>query len=83
MIRLGYLTWARREVEVQVPTMVTPNGIRMLTADTIDLSGRVGLLFNPTALWLGAHWSGHCRRLCVNLVPCLTVWITLPGGTEP
>lgn len=23
------------------------------------------------------------KRHCINLVPCLTVWVRLPGGNEP
>lgn len=42
-----------------------------------------GLLWNPHALWLGAHYSPMNRRHCINLVPCLTVWVRLPGGKEP
>lgn len=45
--------------------------------------GAIGLLFNPCALWVGAHYSKHQRRWCINLVPMLTVWLTLRGGTEP
>lgn len=43
----------------------------------------VGLLFNRHALWIGAHYSTYNRRLCINLIPCLTVWVTLPGGKNP
>lgn len=43
----------------------------------------VGLLFNRHALWIGAHYSPYNRRLCINLIPCLTVWVTLPGGKNP
>lgn len=46
-------------------------------------SAFVGLLFNPSAWWVGAHWSSHNKRLCINLIPCLTVWVTLPGGGLP
>lgn len=42
-----------------------------------------GLLFNSNALWVGAHYSKQNKRLCVNLLPCLTVWVTLPGGMLP
>lgn len=41
---------------------------------------KIGVVFRPGSLWLGAHWSGYNRRLCVNIVPMLTVWFTLPGG---
>lgn len=43
----------------------------------------IGVLWNPHALWVGAHYSKYNRRLCVNIVPCLTVWLSLEGGTEP
>lgn len=48
-------------------------------------SGRwsYGLLFNPHAWWLGVHYSSYNRRYCINLLPCLTVWVSLPGGNEP
>jgi hypothetical protein len=44
---------------------------------------RAGWLFNCGALWVGAHYSPANRRWCVNLVPCVTVWIALSGGKEP
>lgn len=44
---------------------------------------RVGVLFRFASFWMGAHWSPFNRRLCVNLVPCVTVWVTLEGGNVP
>ena len=44
---------------------------------------RIGFLFQPGAVWVGAHYSKWHRRLCINLVPFLTVWIMLPGGVPP
>lgn len=44
---------------------------------------KAGLLFRWGSLWVGAHWSPTNKRLCVNLVPCLTVWVTLSGGKTP
>jgi hypothetical protein len=41
---------------------------------------RAGMLINWRAWWVGAHWSSTNRRLCLNLVPCLTLRATLPGG---
>lgn len=43
----------------------------------------LGVYLNLGAVWVGGHWSSYNRRLCVNLVPCLTVWLVLPGGNEP
>lgn len=43
----------------------------------------VGVLFNPKALWVGAHYGEHHKRWCINILPCLTVWWTKPGGYLP
>ncbi len=50
-----------------------------LVADTV----RCGLLFRWSSLWVGAHYSPYNRRWCINLVPCVTLWITLKGGRVP
>jgi hypothetical protein len=42
-----------------------------------------GVLFNPYALWVGAHYSTYNRRLCINVLPMLTFWIVFKGGTVP
>jgi hypothetical protein len=44
---------------------------------------RVGVLFRWGSIWVGAHWSGPHKRLCVNFVPFVTVWVTAPGGDVP
>lgn len=46
-------------------------------------SWRYGWLVRPGSLWVGAHWSPENKRLCINLLPCVTVWVVLPGGTAP
>lgn len=42
-----------------------------------------GILFRWGSIWLGAHYSGYNRRWCINLVPCVTIWVTLKGGNKP
>ncbi|QJD54790.1 putative DNA ligase [Pseudomonas phage MR6] len=42
-----------------------------------------GLLVNWRALWIGAHYSPAHKRLCVNLLPGVTLWWTRPGGQLP
>lgn len=42
-----------------------------------------GLIFRLESLWVGIHWSKTNRRLCVNLIPCLTFYVTLAGGDTP
>lgn len=55
-----------------------------LTMAAIALKGfRMGLLFRMGSAWVGVHWSGYNKRLCVNVVPFVTFWVTLPGGIAP
>lgn len=42
-----------------------------------------GILFRWGSWWIGGHWSDHNKRLCVNPVPMITVWITAEGGETP
>lgn len=44
---------------------------------------KAGLLFRLGSFWIGAHWSSQHHRLCINLVPCVTLWVTAPGGVRP
>jgi hypothetical protein len=44
---------------------------------------RIGVKFQLGGLWVGAHYSTYNRRLCVNVLPCCTVWITLKDGIAP
>lgn len=43
----------------------------------------VGLLLNWRAFWVGWHYSEHHRRLCVNVLPCITIYYVKPGGVIP
>jgi hypothetical protein len=42
-----------------------------------------GIRFRLGSLWIGAHWSAQNRRLCVNFLPCCTLWLVWPGGIRP
>lgn len=42
-----------------------------------------GLLVNWQALWVGVHYSQYSGRVCVNLLPCVTLWVCAPGGVQP
>lgn len=33
-----------------------------------------GVLFNPKAFWVGAHYGSKDKRLCLNLLPFVTLW---------
>ena len=43
----------------------------------------VHLIFRLKSLWIGAHYSAYNKRLCVNVLPCVTIAITLTGGNTP
>lgn len=42
-----------------------------------------GFLFRLASLWVGVHYSTYNRRFCINLIPCVTLWVTLKGGNRP
>lgn len=44
---------------------------------------RCGWLLNKHSLWMGVHYSTNNKRWCINLIPCVTFWITKPGGNTP
>lgn len=44
---------------------------------------RCGVLVRLASCWMGLHYSSHDRRFCFNPLPCLTLWVTLPGGLVP
>ncbi len=43
---------------------------------------KCGVLIRLSSLWVGAHWSPFQRRLCVNLIPCVTFWFGTPPNVE-
>jgi hypothetical protein len=42
-----------------------------------------GWLVRKESLWMGVHYSAFNKRWCINLIPCVTLWITRPGGKAP
>lgn len=52
-------------------------------AGCVTIHNSVGLLVNWRAFWVGAHYSKTDKRLCLNLIPCVTLWWTKPGGRLP
>lgn len=42
-----------------------------------------GFVMRKGSFWIGAHYSDYNRRWCINFLPCVTVWVVLPGGTCP
>lgn len=42
-----------------------------------------GLLHRWGSFWIGAHWSPYNKRLCINIIPTVTIWIIGKGGKEP
>jgi hypothetical protein len=46
-------------------------------------ASRWGVIFRLRSFWVGCHYSDRHMRFCINLVPCLTFWFTLKGGSPP
>lgn len=44
---------------------------------------KAGVLFRWSSFWIGAHWSPFNKRLCINFVPCVTVWLVASDGVTP
>lgn len=42
-----------------------------------------GILIRPWSLWVGIHYAPFNRRTCVNLLPCITIWVVESGGEVP
>lgn len=42
-----------------------------------------GFLFRWGSVWVGCHYLKFNRRYCINLIPCVTFWITKKGGKRP
>ena len=42
-----------------------------------------GFKFQLGGVWVGVHYSDYNRRFCINLVPCVTLWVALAGGYRP
>lgn len=44
---------------------------------------RTGILFRLSSFWIGINYSKSCKRYCINLIPCVTLWICTPDGNIP
>jgi hypothetical protein len=44
---------------------------------------KYGILFRAQSWWIGAHYSPVNKRLCVNLIPLVTIWIAANDGITP
>lgn len=44
---------------------------------------RIGVIVRAGSMWVGLHYSKANRRYCINIVPCVTIWIVRKGGVVP
>lgn len=80
---LRAMGWDRSFEEVEAPADLELAILGRKDAINPERTRRFGVLFNPSAVWWGAHWSPSNRRWCINLLPCVTLWVTMPGGKVP
>ena len=43
----------------------------------------IGIMLRWQSFWVGLHYSKSCKRLCINLLPCITIWLVFAGGVRP
>lgn len=43
----------------------------------------VGVKFSFAHAWVGAHWCKFNKRICITLIPFVTIWIAFKGGFRP
>lgn len=39
-----------------------------------------GTLIRLESFWIGIHYSKACKRYCINILPCFTIWFILKDG---
>lgn len=44
---------------------------------------KYGIILRLSSFWIGVHYSNYCKRLCINILPCITIWITAKDGQVP
>lgn len=44
---------------------------------------KAGILFRWGSAWVGVHYAPKHKRVCINIIPFVTVWIIGKGGTAP
>lgn len=43
----------------------------------IKLKDKIGVIFRLESFWIGIHYSKYLNRLHINILPCITIWISL------
>lgn len=44
---------------------------------------KVGIILRLASFWIGVHYSQRSKRICLNLLPCVTIWLSFEGGVVP
>lgn len=44
---------------------------------------KCGILFRSASFWIGFHYSYSCKRLCINILPCVTIWLVFKEEFKP
>jgi hypothetical protein len=39
-----------------------------------------GIIFRLESFWIGLHYSKNCKRYCLNIIPCVTIWWIKKNG---
>jgi hypothetical protein len=41
----------------------------------IKITNKFGLILRLKSFWIGVHHSDLCGRTCINILPCVTIYI--------
>lgn len=47
---------------------------------TLQKKITVGVIVDPTSFWIGLNYSSSTKRYSLNLMPCITLWVTFTRG---
>lgn len=50
------------------------------TNNPILFQKKWGVLVRLESAWIGLHYSKSCKRFCLNILPCITIWWIKEGG---
>jgi len=43
----------------------------------------IGVTIRLHSFWIGYYYSDYNKRLCINLIPFVTIWLVKRGGKTP
>lgn len=71
------LLFALKEMQVRLELENLQYGLHIVDRTT------AGIKLSFAHAWLGIHWCKFNKRVCITLIPFVTIWIAFKGGFRP